>query len=64
MGINVAARVRYHAEDQALSMGEVARRCGWQTGKLSMTLKTNNPTVKTLETLAAALGVTVADLVS
>lgn len=61
--VNVAARVRYHAEKQAISLSEVERRAEMRKGTLSMMLKTNNPTVRTLAKLAAALNVTVGDLV-
>ena len=60
---NFAARVKYLAEHNAISLAEVERRCAWGKGRLAMTLKTNNPTLKTIHTLAGALGVAAEELV-
>lgn len=51
------------AENNALSLSEVERRCGWKKGQLTTTLKTNNPTLSTIRIIAAALGVTAEELV-
>jgi len=60
---NFAARVRVLAENQALSISEVERRCGWKKGQLTTTLKTNNPTLNTIRTIAGALGVAAEELI-
>lgn len=51
------------AENHALSMSEVERRCGWGKGQLTTTLKRNNPTLSTIRTIANALGVAAEDLI-
>lgn len=60
---NFAARVKVLAENNALSLSEVERRCGWKKGQLTTTLKTNNPTLNTIRLIAGALGVPPEELV-
>ena len=64
MAVNLRARVQYLAEREAISLSEVERRAGWKRGALFMVLKSNNPRLKTLTELAAALNVTVGELIS
>ena len=64
MAINLKTRVQYLAEREAISLSEVERRAGWKRGALFMVLKANNPRLKTLTELAAALNVTVGELIS
>lgn len=63
MEININTRVRYLAERAAISLSEVERRAGWKRGTIQMVLKANNPRLQTLVALAAALNVTVEELI-
>lgn len=63
MAVNINARVRLLVENQAISLSEVERRAGWKRGTIQMVLKANNPRLQTLITLAAALNVTLEELI-
>lgn len=64
MALNLKERVLHLAELNGMSLSEVERRAGWKRGALFMVLKANNPRLKTLTELAAALNVTVGELIS
>lgn len=64
MAVNLKQRVQLLAEKEAISLSEVERRAGWKRGALFMVLKANNPRLQTLVALAAALNVTVEELIS
>lgn len=64
MAVNLSKRVRILAEREAISLSEVERRAEWKRGTLHMVLKANNPRLNTLVTLAAALNVTVEELIN
>lgn len=64
MAVNLKQRVQLLAEKEAISLSEVERRAGWKRGALFMVLKANNPRLQTLVALAAALNVTVGELIS
>lgn len=64
MGVNLKTRVQHLAEREAISLSEVERRAGWKRGTLFMVMKANNPRLKTLNELAAALNITVGELIS
>lgn len=64
MAVNLKQRVQILAEKEAISLSEVERRAGWKRGTLFMVLKANNPRLQTLVALAAALNVTVGELIS
>lgn len=64
MAVNLRERVLHLAKSNGMSLSEVERHAGWKRGTLFMVLKANNPRLQTLVALAAALNVTVGELIS